>query len=127
MVYSQKDDASRNAGYADQDLPVLLGPSVAGHSDFITSTTYASPEEAMKRKPLSTIPCPKIALVMVLAAAFQTQAQDAKTPYPNMAPLDQYLMERNAEIALARSAAPEAVSKDAEVMVLGRHGYEIAV
>jgi hypothetical protein len=44
-----------------------------------------------------------------------------------MAPLDQYLMERNAEIALARSAAPESISQDADVMVLGRHGYETAV
>jgi hypothetical protein len=44
-----------------------------------------------------------------------------------MAPLDQYLMERNAEIALARSAAPESISQDAEVMVLGPHGYETAV
>jgi hypothetical protein len=32
-----------------------------------------------------------------------------------------------AEIALARSAAPEFISQDAEVMVLGRHGYETAV
>jgi hypothetical protein len=46
---------------------------------------------------------------------------------PSMAPLDQYLMERNAEIALARSAAPESISRDAEVLVLGRHGYETSV
>jgi hypothetical protein len=61
----------------------------------------------------------------------QAQAQDAKAPYPSMAPLDQYLMERNAEIALVRSAprsaAPESISQDAEVMVLGRHAYETAV
>jgi hypothetical protein len=45
-----------------------------------------------------------------------------------MAPLDQYLMaDRNAEIALARSAAPDSISRDAKVMVLGRHGYETAV
>jgi hypothetical protein len=45
-----------------------------------------------------------------------------------MAPLDQYLIaDRNAEIALARSAAPESISSDAEVLVLGRHGYETAV
>jgi hypothetical protein len=45
-----------------------------------------------------------------------------------MAPLEQYLMaDRNAEIALARSAAPESISHDAEVLVLGRHGYETAV
>jgi hypothetical protein len=56
------------------------------------------------------------------------QAQDSKNPYPSMAPLDQYLMaDRNAEIALARSAAPPSVAKDATVMVLGKHGYETAV
>jgi hypothetical protein len=45
-----------------------------------------------------------------------------------MAPIDQYLMEdREAEIALARSAAPESISRDAEILVLGRHGYETAV
>jgi len=43
-----------------------------------------------------------------------------------MAPLDQYLMEREAEIALARSAAPTSISHDAEILVLGRHGYEAA-
>src|SRR6202035_1195196 len=53
--------------------------------------------------------------------------QDAKGPYPSMAPLEQYLMDRDAEIALARSAAPEAISRDADVLVLGRHGYETAV
>jgi len=45
-----------------------------------------------------------------------------------MAPVEQYLMaDRNAEIALARSAAPEAISRDATILVLGRHGYETAV
>jgi len=68
-------------------------------------------------------------LLVVFSAAWQAhaRAQDAKTPYPSMAPLDQYLMERNAEIVLARSAAPESISRDAEVLVLGRHGYESAV
>jgi len=48
--------------------------------------------------------------------------------YPSMAPVEQYLMtDRNAEIALARSAAPEAISRDATILVLGRHGYETAV
>jgi hypothetical protein len=66
-------------------------------------------------------------VLAVVAAGWQAQAQDAKTPYPSMAPLEQYMMERSAEIALARSAAPESISKDAEVMVLGRQGYETAV
>jgi hypothetical protein len=45
-----------------------------------------------------------------------------------MAPLDQYLMtDRDAEVALARTAAPKSISDDATVMVLTRHGYETAV
>jgi hypothetical protein len=51
----------------------------------------------------------------------------AQNKYPTMAPLDQYMMERDSEIALARTAAPEDVSRDATVWVLGRHGYEAAV
>ena len=47
--------------------------------------------------------------------------------YASMAPLEQYLMDYDAEIALARSAAPDAISRDASVLVLGRHGYETAV
>jgi hypothetical protein len=66
-------------------------------------------------------------LIVLLAVAWPAKAQEAKAPYPSMAPLDQYLMERSAEIALARSAAPESISRDAEVMVLGRHAYETAV
>ena len=34
-------------------------------------------------------------------------------------------MDRDAEIALARSAARDAISRDAKVLVLGPHGYEI--
>jgi hypothetical protein len=50
------------------------------------------------------------------------------TAYPNMASIEQYLMpDRNAEIALARSAAPAAISSDAKILVLGRRGYETAI
>jgi len=81
----------------------------------------------MKQKAVRTVVFRSFALIVVLAAAWEAQAQDAKTRYPSMAPLDQYLMERDAEIALARSAAPGSISHDADVMVLGRHGYETAV
>jgi hypothetical protein len=68
------------------------------------------------------------ALIIVLGSAWCAIAQDVKTAYPTMAPVEQYLMEdQQSEIALARSAAPESISRDAEVMVLGRHGYETAV
>jgi len=69
-----------------------------------------------------------IALAFMLGAALHAIAQNAQAAYPSMARLDQYLMEdRNSKIALARSAAPESISRDAEVMVLGRHGYEAAI
>ncbi len=56
------------------------------------------------------------------------QAQEPKAPYPNMAPLEQYLIaDRDAEIALARSAAPPALSNDATVLVLEKDGYHSAV
>jgi hypothetical protein len=67
-------------------------------------------------------------LILIFGTPCRTHAQDAKTPYPSMPPIEQYLMpDRNAEIALARSAAPPSISRDATVMVLGSHGYETAV
>ena len=69
-----------------------------------------------------------IALLAAFGAANPASAQVAPSQYTKMAPIDQYLMaDRNAEIALARSAAPEAVSRDAKVLILGRHGFEMAV
>jgi hypothetical protein len=81
----------------------------------------------MNRKIVRTVKFGTFALVAALCALRQGRAADAKTPYPSMAPLDQYLMaDRNAEIALARSAAPPSIAKDATVLVLGKHGYETA-
>jgi hypothetical protein len=82
----------------------------------------------MRKKKVHAIAIKSFALLVVLGTAYQATAQDATTPYPKMAPIDQYLMtDRGAEIALARSAAPESISRDAEVLVLGRHGFETAV
>jgi hypothetical protein len=66
--------------------------------------------------------------VLVFGMASLAMAEDAPTAYAKMAPVEQYLMsDQAAEIALARSAAPESIARDADVMVLGRHGYETAV
>jgi hypothetical protein len=82
----------------------------------------------MYRNRSIAVVCIIFALVFALVTPRRMQAQDSKNPYPSMAPLDQYLMaDRNAEIELARSAAPPSIAKDATVMVLGRHGYETAV
>jgi hypothetical protein len=73
---------------------------------------------------------------VVLAAVFgaawpiqaqDTRAQDTKTPYPSMAPIEQYRMDRDAEIALARTAAPPSISRDATVLVMGQKNFETAV
>lgn len=69
-----------------------------------------------------------VALMFAIVTPGRVQAQDKKDPYPSMAPLDQYLIaDRNAEVALARTAAPPSISRDAKVLVLGSHGYETAV
>jgi hypothetical protein len=62
-------------------------------------------------------------LTLVLGGWRQVEAQGATT-YTSMAPLDHYLMERDAEISLARSAAPESISSNAEILVLTHRGYE---
>jgi hypothetical protein len=66
-------------------------------------------------------------LLALFAAVSPIQAQDAQSPYPAMAPIEQYRMERTAEIALARTAAPPAISRDATILVLGQKNFEIAV
>jgi len=82
----------------------------------------------MKNKQLAAIAAKGMALFLLLGTACHAIAQDSKAPYPNMAPVEQYLMDdQKSEIALARSAAPQSISGDAEVLVLGRHGYETAV
>ncbi|HEX7915072.1 hypothetical protein [Rudaea sp.] len=68
-------------------------------------------------------------IVLMLASASSIHAQVSKSArYPTMAPIEQYrIANRDDEIALARSAAPPSISADAEVLVLGNHGFETAV
>ncbi len=69
------------------------------------------------------------AAALALLASTAAMAAGSATPpaYPNMAPVAQYMIANPAdEIALARSAAPPSISKDAEVLVLGPHGYMTA-
>jgi hypothetical protein len=64
-----------------------------------------------------------LALTLTAPAAAQPVAADA---YPAMAPRAQYMMDRAAEIALARSAAPPAIGDKAAVLVLTPRGFETA-
>ncbi len=51
----------------------------------------------------------------------------AASLYPTMAPLVKYQMAPADEIVFARSAAPDSISKSAEIQVLTASGYKVAV
>jgi len=71
----------------------------------------------MNPKKIGNVACLSFTLILGFIGIQQGRAQAPKTAYPNMAPLDQYLMaDRNAEIALALSAAPDAVSGNAKIL-----------
>ncbi|HEX4560327.1 MAG TPA: hypothetical protein VH113_00730 [Gemmatimonadales bacterium] len=77
----------------------------------------------MRRASKVTIGC---ALLVALGGGGSTAAAQADQ-YPHLAAIGQYLMDSSAEIQLARSAAPDSISRDATILVLGRQGYETAV
>ena len=73
---------------------------------------------------------------LVLSALAGVSAADGPAPansvngaplYERMAHLEQYLMNPSAEVALARSAAPDAISDQATILTLKPQGYETAV
>ena len=68
-----------------------------------------------------------VPLFLLLCMACQALADPVTAKYPKMASVDQYLMDRQAEVGLAKSAAPGSVSRKAEVLILGRRGFEPAV
>jgi hypothetical protein len=78
---------------------------------------------AMGRFAAKLMACAASAFLAVTSAA----VADPAAPYPSMAPVDANLMDRTQEIALAKSAAPTSISKDATILVMTRTGYETAV
>lgn len=65
--------------------------------------------------------------LLILWATSTVSAAGAAV-YPSMAPIAQYdIADRAGEIALARSAAPASISGSAQILVLGKRGYETAV
>ena len=69
-----------------------------------------------------------LAAGLALCACFAAPGSAShRTSYERMAPLEQYLMSPDAEIALARSAAPAAISGNATILTLRRDGYATAV
>jgi hypothetical protein len=69
----------------------------------------------------------KLVAPLLIALTGVAAGQPAAAPYATMAPVQQYLItDREAEVALARTAAPPSISASAGVLVLGPHGYESA-
>jgi hypothetical protein len=67
-------------------------------------------------------------LLIAVGTSAPAVSRDLQRAYPRMAPLDQYLIAgAKAEIALARSAAPTAISNKATIYVLLRGGYQSAI
>jgi hypothetical protein len=64
-----------------------------------------------------------IFLLALLASLDLAAADPQGKKYP---PLDEYLMPRDAEIALAKSAAPPGVSDRATIKIFTKSGYEVA-
>ena len=88
----------------------------------------APTRECTRERMISIMARGSTIMVLVIGICFLVPKAAAQSDkYPKMAPVDQYLMERNAEILLARSAAPDSISSDATILVLGRQGYETAV
>src|SRR5438094_8663182 len=63
------------------------------------------------------------AMVLLLVSLQVASVRGQSAKYP---PLSEYMMTPDAEVALARSAAPENVSAHATVKVLTAAGYQVA-
>jgi hypothetical protein len=94
----------------------------------LNDTTAHLRAKPIVRKIAESIGLGILAMAFLVIAIEPAFAQDAKAQYPSMASLDQYrIANPSDEIALARSAAPASISGDAEILILGSHGYETAV
>lgn len=85
----------------------------------------------MATRPMRTERPGKTSLHFALLAAILVaacQGDSISEQYSRMAPVEQYLIaDSGAEIALARSAAPQSIAQDASVLILGKGGYKTVV
>jgi hypothetical protein len=66
---------------------------------------------------------PTVMLLLLLASLDAAAVRAQSRTYP---PVSDYMMARDAEIGLARSAAPAAISDRATVKILAKSGFEVA-
>lgn len=83
---------------------------------------------AIRRLAMMPSFCARVIVLLLLFSGLAGAQERKPDVYPAMAPVEQYFMaDSQDEIALARTAAPPSISSEAEVLVLGRHGYKTAV
>ena len=102
--------------------PVLKKSVSLNESGLVPAMRRTMRMKFMGRLAARLMACTPLALLAVTGTAAH-----AAESYARMAPVDAYLMDRAQEIALARSAAPASISRDATVLVMTRTGYETAV
>jgi len=68
-----------------------------------------------------------LCVLVLLGSVPVMRAQEVNSSSAGIAPITEYLMDRTVEIAMARSAAPDSISSEADVMILTPKGYEPAV
>src|SRR5215469_14654229 len=116
-----------NRGIGSHEQAKRRALSSCGHNFGRKETKRSMMQFAKIEKIAARVAVGALALVSLLSMTASTRAQDAERAYPKMLPLSEYLMDQNAAIVLARSAAPEGISKDASVLVLTPKGWETAV
>lgn len=77
----------------------------------------------MMQKPTKFMVARLILLAFSACTIWQSPVFARGSAHSSLAWVSRYSMPENAEITMARSAAPPAISADATVMVLGRKGY----
>lgn len=125
------DPSYHRASHRLEPAPAV--PELPSQPKSISWHRYLNGESRIEGRPMNRKSHIWIALVMFalffgLGGTRRVEAQEAKAQYPQMAPLDQYLIaNQDDEIALAKTAAPDSISSAAGVMVLGPKGYFSAV
>jgi hypothetical protein len=67
-------------------------------------------------------------LILLLGTVAPAEAEETKRSYPTPTSFEQFrFADPSEEIAMARSAAPASISNGAEILTLGKQGYETAV
>jgi hypothetical protein len=140
MNFVEKPVVARNANslpslieYSRETGSSHLSPAhrKSNHNDSDEGESWQSPKKyrVISEKPqLRSNLIKAIVLAFIVGTALRVEAQASPEPYPQMASIDEYLAkDRGVEISLARSAAPDTISRDATVLVFEKTGYETAV